>query len=281
MLKYIYSEKPTPHIYFPELLPPELYAKARFPMDLPVRRDGRTGRDLFMGEPGFAEVVQSDGFRELYQQFTSPEFVLWILGIFEKALLKHHCRVDPKQARLIDFLETREQLATLRDGRPEGPVDVNELFNRFDFSVGGGDYTEYVHLDSIRRIVGGLLFFSDAKKEGMDGGEFKLYRDLLFNNDRDAHWPITAKSFPVKENTGVIFLNCNTGFHGPAAIRAISGSRRWIYYSISSRLPVWERGRGPLVSRALLSIVSKMHQEWRLTKPIEPESKVEANRHEH
>jgi len=201
MLDYTYNESPAPHIYFPQLLSPELYEKSRFPTNIPVRAAGRSGRDLFMGEPGYDDAVQSDGLRELFQLFTSAEFVLRVLGIFEKALIQHRCRVSAKKAKLIDFLETREALNEWPEGLP-GNYDVNDVFNRFDFSIGDRNYSEYVHLDSPRRIVGGLLFFSDARTEGMNGGEFTLYRDLLFNNDRVPHWPVATKRFPVRDNTG-------------------------------------------------------------------------------
>lgn len=274
MLDYIYDNRPTPHIYLPQLLPPDLYQKVKFPSDIPVRAAGRSGRDLFMGEPGFAEAANSIGFRDLYALVCSDQFVRWVLSIFEDDLVRQRCRVSAKEAKLVDFLETREILDEWPDGLP-GEFDVNELFNRFDFTIGGDGYTEYVHLDSPRRIVGGVLFFCDAKEECLEGGEFTLYRDLLFANDRTPHWPVPVKKFPVKGNTGVLFLNGNTGFHGPQTIRSIRGSRKWIYYSISSRVPVWVWGKPKLTSRVVFGIARRLGLN--LSKPINPRSKLEAN----
>jgi hypothetical protein len=274
MLAYSYSSYPTPHIYLPQLLPPDLYARISFP-NIKVRAKGRSGRDLFVGEPGWSEAIASDGFRELYSQLTSPEFVSFVLSVFEQDMKLHRSRVDAKRARLVPILETREML----DAAPEvldETADANELFNRFDFTVAGGDYTAYVHLDSPRRLVGGVLFFSDAEQEGLQGGEFTLYRDLLFGDDRNCHWPLPVKKFPVKGNTGVLFLNSNRGFHGPSEITQIHGVRRWIYYSISSRNRVWEEQRPPRHLRVIYRALGRLG--IRPGPGINPKSKLDANK---
>jgi hypothetical protein len=101
-----------------------------------------------------------------------------------------------------------------------------------------------VHLDWARRIVGGILYFSDAAEEGLDGGELAFFRDRDFRDDRWCHDPEQVVAFAPRHNTGVIFLNSNRGFHGPRAIRRLEGRRRWLYFTISSKLDVWPvRGR--------------------------------------
>lgn len=102
-----------------------------------------------------------------------------------------------------------------------------------------GEYRSFVHLDWARRIVGGILFLSDQDEEGLEGGELALYRDRGFRNDRWCHDPELVTMYPPRHNTGVIFLNSNAGFHGPRAISRLTGHRRWLYYTISSRLDVW------------------------------------------
>jgi hypothetical protein len=55
--------------------------------------------------------------------------------------------------------------------------DPNDVFTRLDFqSKGAGQYREFVHLDWARRVIGGILFFSDAGEEGLVGGEAR-HRD--------------------------------------------------------------------------------------------------------
>jgi hypothetical protein len=138
---------------------------------------------------------------------------------------------------LTSFVESRteKEQATLGAGG-----DPNEIFTRLDFqSKGAGGYREFVHLDWARRIVGGILFFSDADEEGLVGGETAFYRDRAFRNDRWCHDPELVALFRPRHNTGMIFLNSNAGFHGPRRITALEGRRRWLYFTISSRVDIW------------------------------------------
>jgi hypothetical protein len=274
MLDHIYSSSPSPHLYLPRLLDPEAFKKlAPFP-DIKVRAMGRSGRDLFMGEPGYDEVIHRDGYSDLYNLFTSAEFVSWVLSKFADDMHRYGCAFAAKDAKLMNppFLETREALEHAPNVLDE-KAPANELFNRFDFTIARGNYTSYVHLDSPRRVIGGLLFFSDAEEEGMAGGEFTLYRDLLFANDRSAHLPIPVKKFPMRKNTGVLFLNCNVGFHGPSRIRSIKGTRKWVYYSISSRNQVWQPHRLNAFYRAGLKVLRKLG----MGAASGPRSKLEAD----
>jgi len=275
--RYSYFAYPSPHIYLHQLLPAQIYQQIKFP-DIPVRGMGRSGRDLFVGEPGWAEATSSVGFQELNALFTSAEFVAWVLSVFEADLVRYHCRARADSVRLIPYLEDREALDSAPDVLDE-TADPSEVFTRFDYTIGGASYTSYAHLDSPRRIVGGVLFFSDAEKDQIDGGEFTLYQDLLFRDDRLPHWPHASKKIPVKDNTGVLFLNCNRAFHGPSAIRSMKGARKWIYYSISSRNRVWDR-RPQTFLRAFATRATEkglrvlgFHPEV----PMEPKSKLDAN----
>lgn len=276
MLPYSYHRHPNPHIYFPQLLPPEVYERITFPK-IAVRGKGRSGRDLFMGEPGFAEAAGSVGFKELYDLFTSAAFVHWVLSIFEGDMIRLHCRAKAKDAKLVPYLETREALDLAPDVLDKN-ADPSEVFNRFDFAIGDLNYTEYAHLDSVRRVIGGVLYFSDAETDKIEGGEFTLYKDLLFTDDRRPHWPYPWKKIPIKGNTGVLFLNSNRGFHGPSQIRSIQGTRRWVYYSISSHNRVWEPRKQDIVrSVATRATVRLLHLLGYPGIAREPQSKIEAN----
>lgn len=72
----------------------------------------------------------------------------------------------------------------------------------------------------------------------------EFYRQMRFPDipvrPMGCHRPQLEKQFPFRHNHGVVFLNSNTGFHGPSPIRRVSGLRKWIYYSISSRRNVWQ-----------------------------------------
>ena len=66
-----------------------------------------------------------------------------------------------------------------------------------------------------------------------------LAGDREFGDDRWCHDPELTAQFAPRHNTGVIFLNSNRGFHGPRGIRRLAGRRRWLYFTISSRVDVW------------------------------------------
>lgn len=236
MLEHEYFSEPTPHIFFPQLLPPKVYAQLRFP-DLAPAAKGRIGRDLYRGEPGFDELMANPGWKELHDLFTSEAFVLWTVSLFAKDMERLACKVDPAKARYEPFVEPRETVSEVEESIDER--DPNTLFTRFDVQAADGNYTPYVHLDHIRRMTGGLLFCSDREEEGLEGGEFALYRDKFFADDRRCLWPELVKTFPVRHNTGVLFMNSNKGFHGPRRTRALRGLRKWVYYSISSHQAIW------------------------------------------
>ena len=231
---YRYSAEPHPHLVVHQIVAREDYQAMRFPDEhiMPGATWGLTSTD-----PEYREVLTDRRWRALHDTLCSAQFVRGVLQCFADDMRRAECLVDPDRARLTSFAESRddkEREALVADGDP------NELFTRLDFqSKASGGYREFVHLDWARRIIGGILFFCDADEEGLVGGETALYRDRAFRNDRWCHDPELVASFRPKHNAGVIFLNSNAGFHGPRAITTLRGRRRWLYYTISSRLDVW------------------------------------------
>ena len=233
-MRYRYVAQPHPHIVIDELLPFEVYADMRFPDEwiAPEASWGITSSD-----PQYDIVLRDPRWRAFHDEVRGERFVSTILRLFAADMADEGCLVDPEKARLVPFVESRGQkeMSVL-----EADGDPNELYTRLDFqSKAAGGYREFVHLDWARRLIGGILFFSDAKEEGLEGGELALYRDRRFRNDRWCHDPELAALFPPKKNTGVIFLNSNRAFHGPRAITALRGRRRWLYFTISSRVDIW------------------------------------------
>ena len=119
--------------------------------------------------------------------------------------------------------------------------------NRTDFSCAstfglpGKTYTKPIHCDWIRRVVGGMVFISGSAAQGREGGDFALYRDLDFKNDRVCDKTELAKTFRFRRNEAVPFVNANIGFHGPLPITGMreNAMRQWIYSSNSSRQDAW------------------------------------------
>ncbi len=55
-MQFDYSSSPFPHLMIPQVMDPAAYAKLRFP-EIAPQAGGRTGMDLFPGEPGWNEVM--------------------------------------------------------------------------------------------------------------------------------------------------------------------------------------------------------------------------------
>lgn len=230
-----YFSEPTPHLVLDPFIDPADYGQAGFP-ELDARAGGRIGRDLYPGEPEYRDLISSPGWDSIYRKFTSEPFVREVLDAFGDDLGRYGCLVNPAEFYMDQYEESREET----EGSPlSEDADPNALYNRFDFQAIDATYGKGIHVDWPRRIVGGVLFCCDAEEEGMEGGSFALFEDEEFANDRICHSPVLAKEFPARHNVGVLFLNCNTGFHGPTPIERIDGLRKWIYYSISSRRDVW------------------------------------------
>lgn len=233
-MRYRYQADPHPHIVIDELVPPDVYRVMQFP-DALVAPGASWG--ITSSDPQYEDVLRDPHWRAFHEEVCGEAFVFHVLDLFKDDMRSANCLVDPDRARLVPFIESREEkeMRTLTTGG-----DPQEIFTRFDFqSKPMGTYRHFVHLDWARRIVGAIFFFSDTVEEGLEGGELALYRDRGFRNDRWCHDPELTALFPPKANTGVIFLNSNLGFHGPRPITALRGRRRWLYYTISSRLDIW------------------------------------------
>jgi hypothetical protein len=231
-----YHRTPTPHAVITELVAPDVYAKIRFP-DIEPRPMGRIGRDVYFGEPEWAPIMEQPGWAELSSTFMSEEFMRHLIGLFADDIRTAGCGIDPDKVYLDQQVESRAETQSQLLSETDDP---NALFIRFDLQAIDATYVKGVHCDHLRRVIGGVLFMTSAEDEGLEGGEFALYSDLAFNNDRECHEPHVEKTFPFRHNQGVVFLNSNTGFHGPLPIRRMSGMRKWIYYSISSQRNIWK-----------------------------------------
>jgi hypothetical protein len=234
-MNHTYYREPSPHAHIPELISPPAFQNLTFPF-LEKRMLGRTGWDLLPGEPKWRDLMQLPGWHELSAAFLCESTLRWVLDLFAADMRRLHCLVDPDKAYLEPFLEPPEDL---QRETISSTADPNALFFRFDVHETPRSDWQFVHCDWPRRVVGGMLFLSDANEQGMTGGEFGLFTDDDFRDDRVSRRPVLAKAFKFVANQGVLFLNANTAFHGPLSIRSMSGFRRWVYFSISSRRDVW------------------------------------------
>ena len=201
-----YVEHPHPHLVIDQIVAPDVYESMRFP-DALVAADawGITSSD-----PEYALVLRDPAWKLLHDELTGDEFVGKVLSCFGADMRQANCLVDPDLAALgpSSSPESRKGFRCSR------PTTIRTSCSRDSISSrrAPGEYREFVHLDWARRIVGGILFFSDAAEEGLEGGELALYRDRGFRNDRWCHDPELIALFPPRANSGVIFLNSNAGF---------------------------------------------------------------------
>jgi len=232
-----YYSWPTPHIFLSQLIAPEHYARLRFP-DIEPAAMGRIGRDIYYGEAQWDQVMSDPHWRSFASEFMGEAMLRRLMRIFAADIRANGCVIDPDKVYLAQRAETRVET----ESTPLSlDADPHALFFRFDFQAIGAEYDKKVHCDHLRRVLGGVLFMTSAEDEGMEGGEFALYSDLEFNNDRRCHRPQVEKTFKFQHNQGVVFLNSNRGFHGPLPIQRITGMRKWIYFSVSSQRDIWQR----------------------------------------
>lgn len=237
-MKIEYFRHPTPYAAISELVAPDVYARIHFP-DIPPRSMGRIGRDIYFGEPEWTQLMTQPGWAEFSSQFMSEAFMLQLIGLFADDIRAHGCGIDPDKVYLAQRAESRAETESQILSETDDP---NALFIRFDLQAIDATYNKKAHCDHLRRVIGGVLFMTSTEDEGLEGGEFALYSDRAFNNDRSCHQPQIEKTFVFRHNHGVLFLNSNRGFHGPTPIRSIRANRlrKWIYYSISSRRNIWK-----------------------------------------
>lgn len=225
---------PYPHLALTNVVPPDVYAKLTFPQ-LQKRSQTRAGWDLFKGESEYDHFFQTDpAWGEVRKLLDSKAFIYLVVSQFRDELAELGVNVDA--LNLIEFTESPAQMSMARiaGGRFDG-----EIFSRFDLQASDGSTLRNPHVDHARRIVGGVLFFCDGEEEGLEGGDFGVWVDDAFQDDRVPHKCRMVKTMPVRHNTMYIFLNRNDAFHAPVPLTAAKGSRRWAYFSVSGRQDVW------------------------------------------
>lgn len=233
-MKITKYDEPYPYLVIDDVLSDEFISKMRFP-DLERRSNTRSGWDLFKGEREWGEFFGKEPWKEVAEKLDSLEFVQTILSFFERELAE--IGIEHKAIRVIDYIETpADQQCKQLDWKRK--FDGN-VFTRMDLQASNGSTLRIPHVDHARRVTGGVLFLCDAEEEGIDGGEFGVWIDDEFSNDRVPHKCRLYKTLPIKKNRMYIFLNRNDAFHAPSPIVSCEGMRKWIYYSISSKQNVW------------------------------------------
>ncbi len=232
--------QPFPYTVVHDVFSQSIYQAAL--SDFPVlnkRTDGRTGKDLFMDDEGYTDVIQSSAWRPVYDLLTSESFVQQTLLAFGPAMAQHGCKVDAKDCYLTPFTETRQDL---HKEQLDSSMEKEAMFVRMDFQAAGPGYNKGAHCDHRRRLVSALIYFCDSNDQSMVGGDLVCLKPSNSNLPPQRQFPkglTPAQVIKPQHNRGVFFLCCNSSFHEVTPLKRISGERRWLYYSISSQHDIW------------------------------------------
>ena len=158
-------------------------------------------------------------------------------------------RIDPSAYRreLVEGREGMTKNATFSDRMETvkrkllpstGKKDVT-LFTRLDIHKALTGYSKAVHCDRPNRLCSFIVYFVDAEKIGLEGGDLTIHahRQNKSAKNYERHpkpedAPVVATLRP-KENLGVLFPCCNNSYHGVTAVRSTGIERDYLYINIS------------------------------------------------
>lgn len=254
--------EPFPHVISGQMIEPALYERLR--ADYPdasifegqksmSSAGSRTGQgfDIYRGDAAYDRLIRrSPAWAEFDGYINSRAFVETLLDLFgphlEASGLK--ARLDPDRYDR-DLIEGREVLTTdqtLKDKvlgmatrvLPRGRPRVR-LFTRLDIHKALTGYAKPVHCDRPNRLFSFVLYFMDAEREGLKGGQLTLHRhrerkppEACERHPKPEDAPVIATLTP-KENLGVVFLCCNNSYHGVTAVESEGIARDFLYINVS------------------------------------------------
>jgi hypothetical protein len=256
---------PFPHIISPSVLDPSFYQALRkdFPsattFDEQKQESGvkgsRTGQgfDIYRGDQRYDDLVKSsEAWREFDAFINSPRFVEKFLELFGDYLDEFgiNCDISPDQYDR-DNVEGREVLTpkeTLGDsiqrlgriftGGRRSAENVG-LFTRLDIHKALTGYAKAVHCDRPNRLCSLIIYFCDAEKAGLKGGDLTIHKHVENKKPTKYERHPKAEDAPViatlrpKENLGVFFPCCNNSYHGVTAVETPGVERDYLYINIS------------------------------------------------
>lgn len=256
---------PFPHVIKQDILAPDFFEalKADFPganvfegqktaHGAAGSRTG-TGLDLYRGDDAYnALTARSKAWREFDGYINSDRFAQTFRDVFADHLESIGLRIDIENSKVDDgYFEPRELLtetATMADRfygvglkvldkfRTRKPVS---LFTRLDIHRSIGGYAKPPHCDRPNRLCSLIVYFTDAEKSGLEGGEL-----LVFKHNEAK--PVTAyerhpapsdvtkvAQLKPKPNLGVFFPCQNNSYHGVTQVTSEGVSRDFLYINIS------------------------------------------------
>lgn len=113
------------------------------------------------------------------------------------------------------------------------------LFTRLDVHKALTGYAKAVHCDRANRLCSFIVYFVDAEKIGLEGGDLTIHAHKQKKAPKDYERHPKPEDAPViatlrpKENLGVLFPCSNNSYHGVTAVRSDGIERDYLYINIS------------------------------------------------
>jgi hypothetical protein len=261
------SADPFPHVIKQDILPSELFnaLRADFPgADVFADQQNAhgaagsrtgTGFDLYRGDSAYeALTARSDAWRGFDAYINSERFADTFREIFADHIDEIGLRIDIANSHVDPgYVEPRELLtetATLGDRVAEvglkvldrfQPIKPVSLFTRLDIHRSLGGYAKPAHCDRGNRLASLIVYFTDADKAGLEGGELLIFKHKQQRTAREYERHPHAENvtqiakLKPKPNLGVFFPCQNNSYHGVTPVTSQGVSRDFLYINISGR----------------------------------------------
>jgi hypothetical protein len=268
------TDYPYPHAISDAILPPDLFVRLK--ADYPDARTfletsnetsgvgSRAGKgkgfDIYRGDAAYANLIRdsvawaefdhwinSSAFVDKYQElFAAYADRMGILADVDPARYDR-AYIEPRD-RLTERETPAERLLRLahRATRRWKRRQSVSLFSRLDITRSTGGYAKMPHCDRPNRLCSLIVYFTNAKDVGLQGGELMIYRaksptdiEKARRYPRPGDVEIVARVTP-QENRGVFFPCCNNSYHGVTAVTSEGVCRDFLYINISGHASnVW------------------------------------------
>lgn len=260
------NSAPFPHAVKDGILPTELFRALR--ADFPSAQwfeehNGETGGkgsrvgkgsgfDIYRGDSTYETLIKtSPAWAELDAYINSPAFIGKFLELFGDQLTELGCSASvTPDAYDREHIEPRDLLteqktvkdriqAVLPKAFTRSKKDVT-LFTRLDIEKSMAGYAKPPHCDRPNRLCSLIIYFTDMKAKGIEGGELNIYAlktpkapSAHPRHPRPEDVDVVATLTP-KENLGVFFPCSNNSYHGVNAITTPGCERDFLYINIST-----------------------------------------------
>jgi hypothetical protein len=258
---------PYPHIIKDGILPADLFAALRkdFPdtsiFDAQKSSHGavgsRTGAgfDIYRGDPAYDELTRrSSAWKEFGEFINSEAFADKFREVFADHIDDIGLSVDIRRSHVnSNYFEPRDVLTekpTLGDrvsaavgllAEPFRSIEPVELFTRLDIHKSLTGYAKKPHCDRANRLCSLIIYFTDAEKVGLEGGDLLVFKHnepkpvRKYERYPHAENVTEVARLRPRENLGVLFPCQNNSYHGVTQVLSQGIARDFLYINISGR----------------------------------------------